>query len=191
VEAELEQLVDMALAGTRAGAKGAPGAPPDFVREIGPEDFPGLMMAPREGVPLLRKVRSTHHLAARYVAQGRSNAEAAAVSGYTPARIQQLRGDPAFEELVAHYRLEHEARAGILQERLEAIGLALTEELLERLESAPEKFSNEELRRWAETCLDRAGAGKQVNVRVQSLSVSVIEQIKRESREVTEVKLLT
>jgi hypothetical protein len=189
---DIETLVEMALVGVRNGAKGSPGLPPDFVREIGAEDLGRLMVLARaDGPPRLRRVRSTHHLAARMVALGKSDVEAGAISGYTPMRVGQLRRDPAFQELVSHYQVEHDARAGMMQERLEAIGLALTEELLERLDSAPEKFSNEELRRWAETCLDRAGAGKQVNVRVQSLSVSLVEQIKRESAERTEVKLLS
>lgn len=190
----LEALVSQALALPQRGRPGAK-PPPTILREIGPEDevdLRGERDAPQ--VRPLERVRTTHHLAARELALGRKVVDVAAVTGYTPQRISDLKNDPTFRDLVAHYRAQHDERRLNVQERLEALGIALTEEILERLEAVPESFSNEELRRWAETALDRAGHGPQatrtLNVNSRSVSLSLIEKIKAEVGDGAEVKLL-
>lgn len=190
---DLDTLIDQAVAGLPRTRKGKV-VPPSFLRDIGEEDLPALRGASRE-LPYrrpLEKVRATHHLAARCIAEGKSNVETGFITGYTPVRISQLLKDPTFQELVAHYRKEVEGKWLNVQERLAALSMAVTEEMQERLEEVPESFSNEELRRWAETLLDRSGQGKSttVNVNTRELRVSLIEQIKREATESSQVKLL-
>lgn len=189
----LDALVSQALALPRGRPRSAP--PPTILREIGPEDeaeLHGVRSAPQQRP--LEKVRHTHHLAARELALGRKIVDVAAVTGYTPQRISDLKNDPTFQELVAHYQAQHDERRLNVQERLEGLGIALTEEVLERLDTAPESFSNEELRRWAETALDRAGHGPQatrtLNVNARSVSLSLIERIKAEAADGAAVKLL-
>lgn len=190
----LDALVSQALALPRRGRpRSAPA--PTILREIGPEDEVELR-GEREAAQQrpLEKVRHTHHLAARELALGRRVVDVAAVTGYTPQRISDLKNDPTFQELVSHYQTQHDERRLNVQERLESLGVALTEEVLERLDAAPESFSNEELRRWAETALDRAGHGPQatrtLNVNSRSVSLSLIERIKAEAADESAVKLL-
>ena len=52
-----------------------------------------------EGAAKLKKIRSSHHEAARLVALGKEPSEISLITGYTPARVIQLKHDPAFLEL--------------------------------------------------------------------------------------------
>ncbi len=54
----------------------------------------------------IAKLRDQHHIMARLFVSGLSNAEVAAETGYTIARVSVLRGSPAMEELVAKYRAD-------------------------------------------------------------------------------------
>src|SRR5690606_23707786 len=77
-------------------------------------------------VPTLKALRHSHHQLARCVAQKLKPGEISDITGYTPARISQLKADPQFAELVAYYEeLEQESyiqsRADFHQ-RLAAIG---------------------------------------------------------------------
>jgi hypothetical protein len=53
---------------------------------------------------LLKSLSDGHHRVARAVAAGLSNLDVAAITGRTATRIAMLKQDPAFIELVAHYR---------------------------------------------------------------------------------------
>lgn len=52
----------------------------------------------------LKNLTDGHHRVARAVAAGLSNVDVAAICGRTPNRISVLKQDPAFQELIAHYR---------------------------------------------------------------------------------------
>jgi len=52
----------------------------------------------------LKSLSDGHHRVARAVATGLSNVDVAAITGRTANRIAVLKQDPAFTELVAHYR---------------------------------------------------------------------------------------
>lgn len=196
---DLDTLIDNAVAQTAAlprGRRGNPGLPPSFLREISEEDLPGILTnaAPPPAARPMQRLRNTHHMAARCLAEGRKVLEVSEITGYTPTRIAQLQRDPTFAELVEHYKSQVETKWLNVHERLAALGIAVTEEIMERLEEAPEKFSNEELRRWAETTLDRSGFGPSktanINVKSQSATLHLIQQIKDESQDGTRVKLL-
>lgn len=60
--------------------------------------------ADRSGSGHIKRLRDPHHRLARLIAAGLRNDELAARSGYSFQRIQTLRKDPAFAELVASYR---------------------------------------------------------------------------------------
>ena len=187
-----DSLIDQALA--VIPRRGRPGGPaPVVLREITEEDGAALLVEKREQPQRqpLERVRTTHHLAARELAQGKSQVEVALITGYSPQRICDLQADPTFRELVAHYKGQVEAKWLNVQERLASLGMALTEELQHRLETAPESLTNEDLRRWAETTLDRAGVGpsKNLNVKTADLTQALIEKIKREAGD-GDVKLL-
>lgn len=191
---ELDDIIDQAAGALRRGRRGVEA--PTFVREITAEDFPRILTETAEpsGSTPIAKLRHTHHLVARCLAEGKSTFEAAAITGYTPQRVRQLAADPAFQELLAYYKDQVREKWLNVQERLASLGVAITEELQERLAEAPENFSNEELRKWAETLFDRSGFGprstRDVNVRGTGTMLHLIEQVKRESEDTAVVKLL-
>ena len=190
----VDDMIEAALTGLPRGRRGNPSAPPTFLRDIRHEDLallasPGAELA--QSRPITR-IRAQHHLAARLIAEGRKPVEVAAITGYTPARIQQLRNDPAFQELCSHYKGQVDARYLDVHARLALLGTMATEELQERLEEDPEAFSNEELRKLAETTLDRGGygPGRSLSVESRSVSVSLVESIKAESASRGQVRQL-
>lgn len=78
-----------------------------FVRELCSADI-ALLEVHRHApaVPHVQRLRDSHHRLARLLAAGKKNVDAAAMSGYSLGRIQQLRDDPAFADLVEVYRKE-------------------------------------------------------------------------------------
>lgn len=62
-----------------------------------------LLLEKRPAVQL-QTLRDTHHRVARAVAAGLPNGEIATLCGISYNRVSILKGDPAFMELVAHYR---------------------------------------------------------------------------------------
>jgi hypothetical protein len=193
---DLDDLIDQAAVAALPRGRRASMAPPTVVCEISEEHFP-LMLRPHSvngaDKPLAR-LRATHHLAARCLAEGKKNFEVAEITGYTPGRINDLLKDPTFKDLVEHYKSEVKERWTGVQERLAGLGIAMTEEIQQRLEEAPEKISNEELRRWVETLMDRAGFGPtktaNLNVKSQNATLHLIEMIKSEAEKSSNVKLL-
>ena len=124
-------------------AKERRGRPPkrhfslSFVREATAEDIAAVNDAPANllPVPATQTLRHRHHELARLLANGLSNVEAAAQTGYTPARIQQLRGDPAFEELLSHYAQLRDEEFVDAQKQLATLGRTAMGILLDKLEA--------------------------------------------------------
>lgn len=129
-------------------------------RELNGADVEELLNPSPKGVKTmpLAKLRNTHHLLARLLAEGRSGAECSAMTGYSPSRISILKSDPAFVELVHHYQGQVEEIFVNVHERLAALGMSTIEELMERLEHDPDAISNRELMELASLCLDRSSA---------------------------------
>jgi hypothetical protein len=183
----LDEMVDVAIAGALPrGRRGRPDTPPLYLRDLAPEDAAGLLDRPLAamGTRAVTRIRTTHHMAARLLAEGRASVEVGAMTGYTPARINQLQKDPTFQELVAHYKDQVEAKYLNVHERLASLGIRVTEEIMERLEEDPDSFSNEELRKLAESTLDRGGYGPQskrvIDVNSRSVSLTLVEAVKAE-----------
>ena len=76
----------------------------EIVRELTEKDL--LLLELDRGVkaPTLRRLTDMHHNIARLVAQGEAGYGISMATGYSESRISILKGDPAFQELVAHYR---------------------------------------------------------------------------------------
>jgi len=131
--------------------------------------------APRE-VSCVQRLRHSHHLLARALAEGKAPISAAAISGYAPSTVYALRVDPAFQELVAHYTAQVEDIFASVQDRIGALGVSFLDELQHRLEIAPETFSNEQLRKLAESMLDRSVApskGQKADARLGPSAISL------------------
>jgi len=134
---------------------------------------PADLAMPRVGVSspsTLQRLRSRHHALAKALAQGMRPGIAAATYGYSASRVSILAGDPAFRELVEHYRKEADFDYARMQERLTGIAVEAMDEIERRLEEAPEKIKTKELKELVELGTDRTGHGprsqQDVNVNV-------------------------
>ena len=143
-----------------APAKGKPAATAVVERELEAGD---LEVLARERKPApkqrLARVREVHHNAARLLAAGWRSVDVALATGLDPTRIRQLKGDPAFQELVEFYTNREDQRFVEVRERLKSVGLVATEELLQRLLDDPEQFTVNALVETVKATLDRAGHG--------------------------------
>jgi hypothetical protein len=106
----------------------------------------------------IQRLRHSHHLLARALAEGRNNVQAAAISGYEPSTVASLKRDPAFQELLAHYQSQVDDIFGSVQDRLGALGLSFLDELQHRLETDPGQFKVGQLLAAAQALLDRSVA---------------------------------
>lgn len=137
----------------------------EIVRELTAEDLVLLEVEKGVKAPTLKRLRDSHHSIARLMAQGLSNIDIASITGYSQSRLSILKGDPAFEELIAFYRnnanaIKDAAYAGV-QEKLAAVNHDAIEELHERLMDEPEKFSIDDLQETIKMTSDRTGHGPQ------------------------------
>ncbi len=138
----------------------------EVVRELTLEDLEELRTpGPAAVVPInLDRIREIHHVQARLLAEGRKLSAVAAIVGTSVARLKQLELDPTFQELVSYYRDQVTIKYLDVHEKL-ALGLGMAvEELVRRLEEAPEEFSNNQLRLLVETLGDRSIAPSKVGV---------------------------
>lgn len=136
----------------------------EVTRELTVDDLRVIGEAPKVNVPILQKLRATHHRQALLLAQGKSLGEIAAIVGCTTQRLVQLQVDPTFAELIAYYRDQHMAAAmedGVrLQAKIVDVGEMAVDELQARLEDT-QKRSNMpvgEIRKIAEFAMDRTVA---------------------------------
>lgn len=124
----------------------------------------------------LASLRDNHHRIARAVASGMSNIDIAATCGISVNRVSILKQDPAFTDLVAHYRAMITAdwveAADPVIEFLGSVrtkSLAMLEDKLVAAEENNEFLPTRELVAMAELGLDRTGYGKvnkNINVNV-------------------------
>jgi hypothetical protein len=109
-----------------------------------------------KGIPRIKTLRYNHHMLAKAVASGKSLLECSQLTGLTGSRISDLKNDPAFQELVSFYSEElHEVYVNV-HERMAAFGTSVLEELTERFEAEPEKFTKRELMDLFTTMADRS-----------------------------------
>lgn len=125
-------------------------------RPLTEADVAKMWAADTQQYPRIKALRYNHHLLAKAVASGKSLLECSRMTGLTVGRISNLKNDPAFQELVSYYAEElHEVFVNV-QERMAALGTSVLEELQERFENDPEKFTKRELLELFTTMADRS-----------------------------------
>lgn len=133
-------------------------------RELTQQDLARLGEAPKVSVPILQKLRATHHRQAQLLASGKTVSEVAMIVGCTVQRLVQLQVDPTFAELVAFYQdqvmtamMEDTVR---LQAKIVDVGEMAVDELQARLEDDDKraKMPVGEVRKIAEFAMDRTVA---------------------------------
>ena len=130
----------------------------------------------RRTTTAVQTLRDSHHRLARAVASGMPQHQIAATCGIGYNRISVLKSDPAFADLVAHYRgmltAEWLEAGDPVIEFLGSVrtkALAMIEDKLDAAAEAGEFLPSRDLATFAELGLDRTGYGKvnkNVNVNV-------------------------
>jgi hypothetical protein len=159
-ETSLAQLEQVALAKMIL-----PQEPCEIVREILPGDLPLLAQELREhnwqqASPdrALSTLRTGHQQLAQLLASGVNDLDASMITGRSVSSIRTLRVDPAFKELLAYYAEQQEQHKFDAYARLVTLGGTAMDVLQERLEEAPNGFTNNELRQIVESTMDRSAA---------------------------------
>lgn len=149
----------------------------EVVRELTQSDL-ALLSTERGIQPTsLQRITNRHHALARCLASGMSATEAGLCTGYTGSRISVLRGDPAFEELIAFYQGEKGLPVQDLQEKMASLATDTIVELHERLELAPESFAIGELHDQLKLVADRTGNGPKTTTNV-NLNVNLGDRMR-------------
>ena len=159
-----------------------------FARDLVEEDLilgEALPKRAPEGAAALKRIRSSHHEAARLVGLGKSNQEISLITGYTPQRIVQLKHDPAFCELVTHYQGQVEDLYIDTHRRLAGFTNDAMEVLHERLLEEPQKIKTSDLKDLLTLGLDRTGFGPKstvnTNIKAVVITNAELERIKGEA----------
>lgn len=135
------------------------------------EDDLGMLAQERGSKPPeVKRMRDRHHALARLLAEGISEGEAAVMLRYDISRVSILKGDPAFQQLVRHYRQQVSDEFVDMQKKLASLGIDAAEILQERLEETPDEVSTGQLMQLLSISADRTGHGpsskQEVNVKI-------------------------
>lgn len=158
-----------------------------YERDLLPADIEALKL-PRGTAPRsLVRIHASHHSLARCLAAGMKPLQASLVTGYSPGRISQLAGDPAFSALVEDYKIEARSIFADMGERLADFSMDALEILHERLHDSPETFTVPMLLDVVKAGADRTGfgPGQEVHLKVDR---DFIDRPPRETHEEWEAR---
>lgn len=160
------------------GGRAAKSLHAEVVRELTQSDL--ALLATERGVQPthVQRITDRHHALARCLASGMSATEAGLCTGYTASRISVLRGDPAFEELIAFYRADRGAEVLDLQAKFTALAKDATTEIQERLELEPASFGLDQLLDTVKLAADRSGNGPQSKTTNLNVNVNLGDRMK-------------
>lgn len=142
----------------------------------------------------LKRLRYSHHTLARYLADGKlTQVEVSAQTGYSQQTITAYKRDPAFRELIEHYKKQVDQRSVDVIEKLETLAIDILIEISDRLEENPQEVSMAQLLECSKLLLDRSGYGpvtKQLNVNA-TISAETLMRIKEnvEAEEIRRINL--
>lgn len=164
---------DIHLGGRAAKALNA-----EVLRELTQSDL--ALLATERGIQptAVQRITDRHHALARCLASGMSATEAGLVTGYTASRISILRGDPAFEELIAFYHDDRAAEVQDLQQKFTSLAKDATTEIQERLELDPASFATDALLDVIKLAADRSGNGPQSKTTNVNVNVNLGDRMK-------------
>ena len=139
-------------------------------RLLGEDDLEMLSEERETKAPQIVALRERHHAIARLIAEGKKPGEAALLCRYSQSRVSILLDDPAFRELVEHYRGLVNAEFVDFQKKLAELGVDAAMILQERLEETPNEISDALLLQLVQVSADRTGHGpsakSEVNIKI-------------------------
>lgn len=156
--------------GLRTTGRASKALSAEVERELDSDDIASLLEERGTKPPQVHTLRERHHALARLIAEGRSPSDAAIICRYTQARVSILMSDPAFQELIAHYRdvVNHEFVD--FQKKLAELAIDAAGILQERMEDKPDELSDALLLQVVTVGADRTGHGpsqkSEVNIKV-------------------------
>lgn len=157
---ELDLLDEVSFGDSRGGRK-ARDCEIAVVRSLTTDDLPVLESGASQagtGISLL-SIRHSHHLLAQCLAKGMPQVEAALMTGYSASYISSIKGDPAFNELLAYYNQVAELAFVDVMERMRVLGLSAIDELQRRLEVETDEWTRRELMELAELMVLKGRSG--------------------------------
>jgi hypothetical protein len=184
-----ELIEELSLGSARGRRSGAP-VSVEVVRSLQPEDLELLASPPAVGTgPSIPQIRHQHHQLAGLIAKGLPGTEISLITGFSPSYISMLKNSPDMKELVDYYQQQAEERTVDALARLRNLGVTSVEELQNRLNEAPEKFTAGQLMDMVEIGLikpmDSAasrqagsanGSGIQINLNFKAPEGAVLAQ---------------
>jgi hypothetical protein len=137
---------ELRLGSARGGKRIAEKVDVAQVRGLEDKDMELILNPPVVGgLPSIPQIKHQHHQIASLIAQGIEGVEISAITGYSPSYISILKNAPDMKQLVDYYqkmadeKLKEKSVDAIA--RLRSLGIASVEELQNRLNDAPEKFT--------------------------------------------------
>lgn len=154
------------------------------VREIDETDIVLLGEEKGSRPAPLKRLSERHHALARCLSSGMEPGAAAVTCGYAPSRVSILQADPAFQELLAFYRQDVNARYLDMHGVLAGLSVDAAMELRERLEedigADEKKISVSQLMELTKLGADRTGYGPQSSQIVANVDLAGRLQAARE-----------
>lgn len=126
----------------------------------------GAASGPVPNASPIKRMRDSHHNAARLVALGHRRAEVSSITGYSTSHLATLAADQSFIELVSYYSDRAVEQFTDVASRMGTLGLDAISEIQARLSESGEDFTVKELLAVAELTLDRTGHGPQRSTQV-------------------------
>lgn len=154
------------------------------VRELDESDLVLLGEEKGSKAPALKRLGERHHALARALASGMAPGEAAIVCRYDSSRVSILLDDPAFRELLVFYRESVNEKYLGLHEQLGGLAGDAAEELADRLEQEPEKFSVGQLMEVVKMGADRTGHGPQSSTTNVNVNVDLASRLQEARKRV-------
>ena len=149
------------------------------------------LLATERGVQpnAIKRISERHHSLARCLASGLSVQDACAITGYTESRVSILKGDPAFEELIAFYRAGKGEKVQDLADKLLELSRDAVGILQEKLELEPETLSSDMLLDLAKFGADRTGHGPQSRTTNVNVHVNLADRLSAARKRVSSPQL--
>ncbi len=162
------------------------------IRELTKDDLSAIKGA--RSTQIVQRLRDPHHRLARMVASGLKPGEAAQAAGYSYTSLSVLQRDPAFQELVSHYRQiveESFVESQDVYHELATANMLKAErhiaEQIEAKEEAGELLPIRDALAISRDAADRFGYGKKTtNLNVNVDFAAKLEQAHRRSQRVIE-----
>lgn len=145
--------------GLRTTGRAAKPITAEFDRELNFDDVQTLLEEKGVAAPQIKEFRERHHALARLIAEGRKPGEAALLQRYSQSRMSVLLADPAFMELVAHYREMVNEEFVDFQKKLGELALDAAMILQSRMEDKPDEMSDALVLQIVQVGADRTGHG--------------------------------